>query len=129
MAEGDYKKVALTFTSLVAAGTTMDGNYTGKANLLVEGTVTGDVRIKGAVYVAEAGSVNGNIEADFAVIGGKVSGNVIASKNAEIKSTGTVGGYVFARELLVGAKGKVKGDIGAAKKRPVTYEPYVSITE
>lgn len=123
MPKTEYKKVTLNFTSLVAAGTTMNGDYLGKTNLLVEGVVVGDVKVKGAVMVAESGSVKGNIETDYAVVAGAVDGDVIASKGVEVKVTGKINGNVFARELLIASGGNVSGDIGAAKKRIVTYEP------
>jgi cytoskeletal protein CcmA (bactofilin family) len=119
----EYKKVTLNFTSLVAAGTTMNGDYLGKTNLLVEGTVVGDVKVKGAVMVAENGSVKGNIETDYAVVAGAVDGDVFASKGAEVKVTGKINGDVYAKELLVVSGGNVSGDIGAAKKHIITYEP------
>jgi cytoskeletal protein CcmA (bactofilin family) len=127
MSKTDYKKVMLNFTSLVAAGTTMKGDYLGKANLLVEGIVTGDVKVKGAVMVAEGGTVNGKIETDYAIVAGKAGGDVVASKAAEVKATGNVEGNVFARELLIASKGNVKGNIGAAKKHIVTFESGTAI--
>jgi cytoskeletal protein CcmA (bactofilin family) len=127
MSKTEYKKVTLNFTSLVAAGTTMKGDYTGKANLLVEGLITGDVKVKGAVMVAEGGAVDGRIETDYAIVAGNVGGDVIASKGAEVKPTGNVAGNVFARELLIAPKGKVGGDIGAAKKQIATYVAEINV--
>lgn len=129
MTQDKYKRVRLTFTSRVAAGTTMDGDYLGKANLLVEGVITGDVKVKGAVMVADGGTVKGQIEADQAVIAGTVGGDVVASRNAEVKRTGKVGGNVYARELLIASDGTVEGDIGAAKKHVITYEIKTDVPE
>ena len=129
MTEDKYKRVRLTFTSRVAAGTTMDGDYLGKANLLVEGVITGDVKVKGAVMVADGGTVKGRIEADRVVVAGAVGGDVVASKGAEVKRAGDIGGNVYARELLVASDGKVAGDIGAAKKRVTTYETGIDVPE
>ncbi len=129
MANNNYKRVSLNLTSLIAAEMTVNGNYLGKADLLVEGIITGDVKIKGAIMVAENGSVNGNVEADYAVIAGKVGGDVIAAKAAEVKPTGDIGGNLFAREVLIASRGKVTGDIGAAKKQVVTYEMRVNVED
>jgi cytoskeletal protein CcmA (bactofilin family) len=107
----------------------MDGDYTGKANLLVEGVITGDVKVKGAVMVADGGTVKGQIEADQAVVAGTVGGDVVASRSAEVKPTGNVGGNVYARELLIASDGNVEGDIGAAKKHVITYETKTDVPE
>jgi cytoskeletal protein CcmA (bactofilin family) len=129
MTQNNYKRVRLTFTSRVAAGTTMSGDYSGKANLLVEGVITGDVKVKGAVMVADGGTVKGRVETDYAIIAGAVGGDVVASRNAEVKSTGEVGGNVYARELLIASEGKVEGDVGAAKKHVTTYETKTDVPE
>lgn len=63
--------------------------------MLVEGTVEGDVTLRGDLVVAEGASATSNVEAQAVTV------------------NGTLEGDVRARAFLVGAGARVRGDVSA----------------
>ena len=107
------------FGSYIAEGAEVRGAYQGKTNLLVAGTLHGDVTLDGTVMVTAQAVVNGSVQAVNAVISGRVEGNVHARKAAEIRRKAEIKGNVMAREVYVAVGARVGGEIIASGKKGV----------
>ena len=70
------------------------GNFQGKGNIVVEGTVEGSLKTDADIFIGANAKVVANIESNDAAIHGEVSGNI---KNR---------GY-----LAIGKNAKISGDI------------------
>lgn len=95
--------------SIIAAGTVVTGEVVTEGVLKVEGHVIGNVRAAQQLLVARGGSVQGNIETEHAVIGGLVTGNVIAKDRVEIQGAASVEGDIVAQRLVVLEGGRLNG--------------------
>lgn len=72
------------------------GNLQGKGGVRIEGTMQGDILIKGLVVIGETGKVIcPELKAETVVVAGTVQGNITCQK-LEIRSTGRVWGDVVA---------------------------------
>jgi len=85
-----------TTPSVVGTGLTFVGDLTNRGELLIEGTVEGEVN-GGRVDVGVAGRIVGNIEADEVII------------------SGALVGCVYANVLLVRGGAKLSGDVYCAQ--------------
>ena len=107
-------------TTIVAAGTTLKGEVTGSASLVVEGVVEGRLHLENEVAVGVDGLVTGEIKARSVRIGGRVKGNIQGREMIEILANGSVEGDVRSPRVVIadGAffKGKVEmgGDDGVS---------------
>lgn len=97
--------------SVVAADTTWDGNVQSTGSLHVHGTVSGQVRVDGDVYIAEGATVNANVNAGGVTVAGTLEGNVECSGRFEVLPSGRVSANVAAPRLVVHEGARVIGKL------------------
>ena len=108
--------------TLIGKRAIIDGDLTGKGNYKIDGTVTGDVRIKGDLVTGEKSIITGDIVAKNIIIAGTVTGDVEASGQLTIKHTGMITGDQKCGSLIVEEGSRVTGKceiLGNANEEPV----------
>ena len=91
---------------VIGAKTTVKGEITGDEDVLVEGTVEGQVRISRDLRVSASGSVRANIEANSVIVSGEVLGDCTAAVRVDIQATGRLTGNIRAPKIVI-AEGAV----------------------
>jgi cytoskeletal protein CcmA (bactofilin family) len=111
--------------SIISHGMSIIGDCNTDGTLRIEGSVEGTVRAGKAVVVGKEGSVQGDIVTQDAVIGGRVSGTIVAESRLELQSTCLVDGEIRARRLKLDEGGKVNGKVhvGEAVSGPPAASP------
>ena len=117
-------------TTIISNGVKIDGKLTSSGNIRVEGEIEGDISSQKNIVVGEGGKVNGQINADFITVGGKVSGTVRANEKLVLDPKGYLKGDIYTKILVIeeGARfdGNSKmGDSGDTwkTKEPAKTEP------
>jgi len=87
------------------------GNCETEGTFRIEGTIEGTVRAGKAVVVGKDGVVRGDITTQDAVIGGHVTGKVIAESRLELQATCVIDGEIKARRIKLDEGGKVNGQV------------------
>jgi cytoskeletal protein CcmA (bactofilin family) len=108
------------FGSFISNEAEVSGAYGGRTNLLIAGTLRGDVEINGTVMVTTPATVHGNVSAVNVVVSGRVEGDVRARKVAEVRRKAKIAGSVVGREIYVAVGAQVGGEIIAHGRRGVT---------
>lgn len=85
--------------SIIGAGMQVVGDCTTDGTLRIEGTVEGTVKAGKAVVVGKDGLVDGHVETQDAVIGGRITGSLQAASRLELQATAVVDGEVRARRM------------------------------
>jgi cytoskeletal protein CcmA (bactofilin family) len=80
-----------------------EGSISGAGDLQVDSQVRGDVRV-GRLIVGETGAIEGNVQADYIEVRGRIVGGVVG-KQVKLVSTAYVDGDITAEQLSI--------DIGA----------------
>lgn len=83
--------------SIIGPGMQITGDLVTDGTVRIEGRVDGTVRAGKAVVLGKEGEVVGNIVTQDAVIGGRISGSVIAESRLELQSTSVIEGEIRAR--------------------------------
>lgn len=97
--------------SIIAPGTKIIGDCETDGTMRIEGTVQGMVKASKAVVVGKDGVVRGDINTQDAVIGGHVTGTVIAESRLELQATCVIDGEIRARRIKLDEGGKINGQI------------------
>lgn len=97
--------------TVIGKGIVIDGEISGTAPVLVEGTVKGRISLDSTVVVAESGVVEADVESDEIEVNGQVTGNITARERAEIKSDGRMVGDIKAPRILIADGAGFKGHI------------------
>lgn len=84
---------------MLGNGMTFEGDISGVGQLVIEGTVKGDVRVS-QVVINDGGAVEGTVHADMLDIKGRVSGAIVA-KNVHLHASARVEGDITQEELTI----------------------------
>lgn len=87
--------------SIIAPKAVFKGEITGDENLVVEGTVEGQIRVNREVRVAQGGTVRATVQAQSLIVGGEVVGNCTATARIDIQATGRLTGDIRAPRIAI----------------------------
>ena len=90
-----------TMQNVIGKGTIIEGNIIAEGDLVIEGTVRGDVTTKTSLLIGPSCVVEGNILAQHAEVAGRVKGTVQALGLLVIKSSSMIDGDVLTKNLNV----------------------------
>jgi cytoskeletal protein CcmA (bactofilin family) len=85
--------------SVVAAGTTLEGDSETLGSFHIDGTIRGNVRAGKSVVISKDGLVCGSIYTSDAVIAGTVLGAIYAESHLELQATSRISGEIQARQM------------------------------
>ncbi|MFP4600876.1 MAG: polymer-forming cytoskeletal protein [Persicimonas sp.] len=97
--------------TLIGRSIVIDGEISGDAPVVVEGTVKGRINLDSTVNVSEEGVVEADIESDQVEISGSVTGNIAAGDRVEIRPEGRVVGDIRSPRILIADGASFKGHI------------------
>ena len=102
----------------------VEGTVSAKGQLIVKGTVNGKL-LADSVIIAEEGAVYAEAEVASMTIGGKFEGNVSASKELVILSTGHCTGKIVCRDFVVEAGAVLNAEVSCkvAQDKQATPAP------
>jgi len=108
-------------TTVLGPGINWKGDLRGKGGVRIEGTLEGEIAIRGLVIIGETGRVTcQTFEADTVIVAGSVNGGILAKK-LEIRATGRVYGDVTTQSFST--------EEGAFLRGKVTMEDEVSLPD
>lgn len=102
---------------VIGAKTTVKGEITGDEDVVVEGTVDGQIRISRDLRVGPGGVVKATVEAQSVVVSGELFGDCQAAQRVEIQAAGRLTGNIRAPRVVIaeGATFKGNSDMGSRK--------------
>lgn len=81
-------------TSVIGPGINWHGDLKGRGGVRIEGTLEGEVAVRGLIVIGETGRLTcENLQADTVIVSGVVKGNITCGK-LEIRATGRIWGDV-----------------------------------
>lgn len=99
--------------TLIAANAEVVGDLTFADQLIVNGTVKGNVRTaqggQGTLTVSDQGAIEGQIRVPTVIINGRVIGDVYADKHLELDAKARIEGNLFYRVIEVVKGARVQG--------------------
>ena len=108
-------------TTVLGPGINWKGDLRGKGGVRIEGTLEGEIAVRGMVIIGETGRVTcQTFEADTVIVAGAVNGQILAKK-LEIRATGRVYGDVTTQSFST--------EEGAFLRGKVTMEDEVSLPD
>lgn len=110
--------------SIVDKDLRIDGSISSKGNLIIRGIVEGTL-VGEKIVIAEEGSVNANTKVSSLTIGGKFEGEVNATKELIILSTGSCSGSVTCKNLTVESGGILNANVTHEKPGTPVKTPAV----
>lgn len=111
-------------TTIIAEGITLTGNLEGDGVIQVEGTVKGEIKLRGQVIVTPTGVIKGPVDATVVQIAGNMEGNISASERLLLERTGIIDGDVATASFVIEDGGCLNGRTSMMKReRGITPDP------
>jgi cytoskeletal protein CcmA (bactofilin family) len=104
--------------SIIDKELTVDGTISSKGKLVVKGVVKGTL-IGETVIIAEEGKVFADTKASSMIIGGTFEGEIRASKELIILSTGNCSGKVVCKDFVVEAGGILNAKVNCITSQDI----------
>ena len=101
--------------STLSSDLVFEGNVSGDGDLQIDGQVKGDVRV-GRLIVGETGAVEGNVQADFIEVRGRVVGGVLG-KQVKLVATAYVDGDITAEQLSIDVGAFFQGRVAQGQRQ------------
>jgi len=105
--------------TFIGATSVFIGNIRGGGQFVVSGEVHGDGELDGALNLSASGSWHGNIQAQQAIVAGKIMGALRVKDKLEIGYTAVIRGRVSARTVAIAKGAIVDGEIEVTSDAPV----------
>lgn len=115
------KMVRVRKDTFISAEVHLTGNIEGQSNVVIEGTLDGNIKSLHQVRIESGGKVSGDIHARHIVINGHAEGNFHAEA-VTLQSEGRIEGTVFADELVIEKGGVFIGHSEMKDKPPALAE-------
>ena len=96
-------------STVIAKDLLVTGKLSGEGVVQIEGTVEGEVNLKGYVIITATGRVKGPVEADVIRIAGQVEGNLVSHDHVQLERTGTINGDVTTVSFVIENGGRLNG--------------------
>src|SRR5580658_5116680 len=105
--------------TFIGAESVFVGNIRGVGHFVVSGEVRGDGELQGGLNLSSTGSWYGFVQAQQAIIAGKITGGLTVKDKLEIGTTAVIRGKVSARTIAIAKGAIVDGEIEVTSGSPV----------
>ncbi|HAT03653.1 MAG TPA: hypothetical protein DCS29_02630 [Candidatus Magasanikbacteria bacterium] len=97
--------------TVVGPSVVVEGDFASEGNILVKGTVSGNVQTGKLLTVERGAKILANVKAGNAIISGSVRGNVRVEERLELTESAQVDGDVVCKILVVAAGALLQGKV------------------
>lgn len=97
--------------TVVGPSVHVEGDFASEGNILVKGTVSGNVKTSKRLTVEDGAKIFANVQAGSAIISGEIRGDVSVEETAELRATARVVGDVNCKVLAVEAGCLIYGKV------------------
>ena len=102
--------------TIIGESVKVKGNFKGKGNIVIEGTVEGSVKTDGNILIGNSAKILANMEAKNAKVGGEVNGNIKINGCLEILASAKIFGDIECLSLFVEKGAKLNGKLSMIKQ-------------
>ena len=95
--------------TMIGAGMIITGNLNGEGDMMIDGTLTGEIKTAGDVTIGVNGRIKAPIHGLNVTIAGSVQGSIVAEGEVTIRETGRVTGDITAAGLAIVSGGLFNG--------------------
>jgi cytoskeletal protein CcmA (bactofilin family) len=107
------KRKSTNVDTLIADGTSINGDMSFSGALFVDGEITGEVKgdseKQSVLSIGVHGKIKGNISTPYAVIFGQVDGDVYVTEKIDLKPGAKINGDLYYKVIEMNAGAEVNG--------------------
>jgi cytoskeletal protein CcmA (bactofilin family) len=100
-------------SAVLGKGASIRGRIAGEGDLRVDGTISGDVALKGDLIVSDGAEVVADVQARAVVVEGAIEGDISATSSVAIRASARVSGAISGTSISIEEGANVSGRIDA----------------
>ncbi|MDP8239847.1 MAG: polymer-forming cytoskeletal protein [Candidatus Hatepunaea meridiana] len=112
-------------STIIGPDADFEGRLTVKQSMRIDGKVRGELESSETITIGNSGTVEGNISAKDIIVGGKITGKIIASGRTVLERTSVLQGDLKTIKLVVeeGAVFNGLSDMGEGGQTSANHPP------
>jgi cytoskeletal protein CcmA (bactofilin family) len=110
------EQVKKEIETIIGPSVTVEGNFSGSGNVLIEGSLIGSLKTNGTVRVANSAKVKAEVKGNDISVSGEIRGNIEAKERVDLSSTARVFGNIETQTLIIEAGAFFQGKCQMAKE-------------
>lgn len=111
-------------TSLIGEEAVLESAvFKSSGTVRIDGRYTGKLEIDGDLVIDSKGVIEGTIEANHALIAGRVTGDIRCSEEIHLASTSNVNGNIYCTNLIVDDGAIFNGSSTMSSQNPISNSP------
>ena len=107
-----------TSEAIIGRSTRVRGRISGDGDLVIEGTVEGDITVKGDLTIGEGAKTTSNVDADAVIVRGELEGDVNARGIVHLESGAKVRGDLAGASIAIDEGAEFSGRLDAQFELP-----------
>jgi len=100
----------------------LEGKFNIAESIQIECEIAGEINVDGKLVIGEKGVVRADVHTADALIMGRYEGNMVATGNVEITSTGRVSGNIETDSLVISKGGFFNGNVIKMQRTEIVSE-------
>jgi len=106
--------------TVIALGVRVEGDFTSKGDVVIDGEVTGTVHTDASLRVGESARIQADVSALSAMVAGEIHGNIRVADRLDLMESSRVHGDIEAQTLSMAPGAVVNGRVsmGAMEAQP-----------
>ena len=97
--------------TIIGPSVRVEGDFRGEGDLIIEGTLVGNLQTKNNLKIGENAVIEAGIKANNAFISGKVKGNITIKGKLEITSTAIILGDIKTQLISIESGAIIQGSV------------------
>lgn len=97
--------------TVIAVGVRVEGDFTSKGDVVIDGEVTGTVHTDSSLRIGDAARISADVSAASAVVAGEIQGNIRITGRLDLLESSRVHGDIEAQVISVAPGSVVNGRI------------------
>ncbi len=103
--------------TIIGESVQVKGHFESNGNIIINGSLEGDIKTKGAILVGEKSRINANIEAEEMVIKGEINGNLKINGYLSIKELAKIIGDIECVQISIEKGAEINGQVTITNKK------------
>ncbi len=102
--------------TIIGGSIVIEGEIEGAEDLVIQGTVKGNIALKENLFVEPSGVVEADIQTQNVEVSGEVKGDITATSRVEIKKEGKMIGDIRSPRILIADGALFKGTVDMERR-------------
>lgn len=116
-----FRKKEEKLECLIGANCSFEGQIDTKGTIRIDGSVKGNVKADW-IILGEHAKIHGDLNARDVIVGGAITGNILAKESLEIGQTGNVLGEIRSSKLSIIEGGIFEGNCSLYKQESIVVD-------